>query len=140
MIIEEAKSKVRTQYIEYDWWLEYCQDCMCLGHETEKCPVNKAAAEAKKKEAAKGAIANDKQKEVTILAARPQLVHYYVEDKGSTFATYMTFVYVFNSGIGRKDIWADLRLLHASMGDQQVVLGDFNTCTSFDERINGAPV
>ncbi|KAJ8560975.1 hypothetical protein K7X08_027165 [Anisodus acutangulus] len=64
MIIEEAKGKVRTQYIEYDWWLEYCQDCMCLGHETDKCPVNKAAAEAKKKEAAKGSIANDKQKEV----------------------------------------------------------------------------
>ncbi|KAJ8573788.1 hypothetical protein K7X08_010299 [Anisodus acutangulus] len=40
MLIEEAKRQFRTQLVDYDWWPEYCQDCMCLGHETKVFPLN----------------------------------------------------------------------------------------------------
>ncbi|KAJ8543783.1 hypothetical protein K7X08_025401 [Anisodus acutangulus] len=44
---KEANGKCRIQQLNYDWWPEYCQDCMCLGHMTNKCPVTKAAKEKK---------------------------------------------------------------------------------------------
>ncbi|KAK4366589.1 hypothetical protein RND71_014469 [Anisodus tanguticus] len=42
MLIEEANGNCITQQIDYDWWPEYYQQCMYLGHETMKCPLNRA--------------------------------------------------------------------------------------------------
>ncbi|XP_060182487.1 uncharacterized protein LOC132612182 [Lycium barbarum] len=261
MLIEEANGKYKTQLLDYEWWPEYCQDCMCLGHVTQKCPVSQAATAKTDKapprvvaparrskqvptqwqdkdapnvqadssmpeippEAAipieKGgqedalgnkvqpltSKARDKEKQpgetvattsdtqnatsslivqtvamsykgradklrkylgtewtfyvdynvepngriwlcwkhqnvqLTILEAQTQSVHCYIEDKGSTFKAYMTFVYGLNTNSGRKDIRTHLRMLHTNMVEPWLILGDFNTGLSVHDRLNGAP-
>ncbi|XP_060202242.1 uncharacterized protein LOC132630698 [Lycium barbarum] len=291
MLIEKAHGKYRTQLLDYEWWPEYCQYCMCLGHVTQKCPINqppaattdnappRAVAPAKRskqvltqwqakdapnvhadsslpeippeasipteKEVQEDALGNkvqpvtskarDKEKQqgetvattsdtqnapssltvqtlhefgfiessnkelrsfllrnnidhlgcletkikqgradklrkyfgtewtcyvdynvepngriwlcwkhqnvqLTILEAQTQSIHCYVEDKGSTFKAYMTFVYGLNTNSGRNDIWTHLRMLHTNIVEPWLILGDFNTGLSVHERLNGAPV
>ncbi|XP_060212210.1 uncharacterized protein LOC132639819 [Lycium barbarum] len=77
---------------------------------------------------------------VTVVLARAQLIHCYVEDKGSSFATYVTFVYGYNTNTERKEIWNTLRHINHIIAEPWLLLGDFNTCLSVEDRINGTPV
>lgn len=73
---------------------------------------------------------------ITIEEAISQLVHCYVEDKGSRFASFMTFVYGYNTSIGRKDIWKKLNGIHHNINEPWVILGDFNTGLSMTDMLD----
>lgn len=67
------------------------------------------------------------QDNVTIVLTTPQLVHCYVEGKGSSFVSFMISVYGYNTTISRKDIWEHLGSIHNTINDLWVILGGFNT-------------
>lgn len=77
---------------------------------------------------------------LTTMLARPKLVPCYIEDKGSNFASYVTFIYGYNTNINRKDIWEQLGIIHKIMTDLWVILGDFSIGLSMGDRISGAPI
>ncbi|XP_016479310.1 uncharacterized protein LOC107800622 [Nicotiana tabacum] len=78
--------------------------------------------------------------EVKILMTGSQIVHCQVKDKGSQFSCHTTFVYSFNTVSCRKKIWQHLRLINTTMTEPWIVLGDFNTILTTNDRINGALV
>ncbi|KAF3671604.1 hypothetical protein T459_08685 [Capsicum annuum] len=80
------------------------------------------------------------QVKVTIELATSQMVHYYMEDKGFRFASFMTFVYGYNTCGGRKEMLEQLREIHQNMNELWVILSDFNTGLSVTDRLNRAPI
>lgn len=48
MFIEEPNGNTRKQELDYDWWPEYCQECMILTDETQYCPKKKPQPEPPK--------------------------------------------------------------------------------------------
>lgn len=67
-------------------------------------------------------------------------VHCAVQDKNSTFSCCMTFLYGFNASAARMNLWDQLRHIREAYTNPWVVLGDFNTILSHDDRLNGEPV
>lgn len=66
-----------------------------------------------------------------------QVVHNKVEDKELQFACHMTFVYGLNIQKEMDELWRQLKQISTLMSDTWVVLGDFNTIPSMQDRING---
>lgn len=77
---------------------------------------------------------------VNILLSQHQVVYFYVKDKYSRFAYYTTYIYGYNTLVGSKQIWEQLKVISNSMTKSCVVLGDFNTIRSVHDRVNGAPI
>lgn len=78
--------------------------------------------------------------EVQILHVSAQCIHCKVQDKNSTFACLVSVVYGYNTINARKEFWSRLREIGMNVTEPWLVLGDFNTILSIEDRINGAPV
>ncbi|XP_059284882.1 uncharacterized protein LOC132038189 [Lycium ferocissimum] len=78
--------------------------------------------------------------DLTILHTTSQVIHCYVEDKDTSFASYITFVYGFNTVGERKEMWDQLRTIYSSLTGPWLILGDFNALLSVDDRLHGNPV
>lgn len=63
-----------------------------------------------------------------------------MKDKGSEFACCDTLVYDYNTIAGRKETREQLKMINNTMMDPWLILGDFNTIQSVNDRINGAPI
>nr|XP_016440329.1 PREDICTED: uncharacterized protein LOC107766112 [Nicotiana tabacum] len=75
---------------------------------------------------------------IAILESTDQLIHCQVEDKNSTFTSYITFVYGLHTIQHRVSLWRSLRNIQLS--GPWLIIGDFNSVLSVDDRINGLPV
>ncbi|KAJ8540119.1 hypothetical protein K7X08_026508 [Anisodus acutangulus] len=71
---------------------------------------------------------------VTIFPSKLQVVYCFVEDGNSQFASYVFFVYGFNT-ILEQEIWEDLKLINTSMNAPWLVLGDFNSILSAETQV-----
>ena len=67
-----------------------------------------------------------------------QVIHCLVNCKSSTITFSISFVYAFNSIVGRRPLWDNLRRYNCQI--PWMLLGDFNNVLSSEERVNGAPV
>ncbi|XP_070029945.1 uncharacterized protein [Nicotiana sylvestris] len=75
---------------------------------------------------------------VAILESADQLIHCQVKDKNSTFTSYITFVYGLHTIQHRVSLWRSLRNIQHS--GPWLIMRDFNSVLSVDDRINGQPV
>lgn len=72
-----------------------------------------------------------------MVMASYQMVHCIVKDRGSDFSCELTFVYSYNTNAERKEMLNQLRSLHNNINDPWLVMGDFNTILSVNDRMNG---
>ncbi|XP_070019439.1 uncharacterized protein [Nicotiana sylvestris] len=77
---------------------------------------------------------------VNIRYSTAQLIHCFIEDRQSQFNCELTYVYGYNTTAGRKPLWDQLRNIKGSINGPWILLGDFNTILSSDDRVNGVPV
>lgn len=82
----------------------------------------------------------EKMVQVHIVMAGDQLVHCKVKDKSSQFTCDITFVYGKNTIAERRNLWEQIRQIHNNMQEAWLVIGDFNSVLTVDDRINGQPV
>ncbi|XP_075103900.1 uncharacterized protein LOC142178417 [Nicotiana tabacum] len=78
--------------------------------------------------------------QVNILMVTNQVIHCQVKDKGSQFECCITFVYDKNKLHERKKLWDQLRMIYNTMQESWLVIGDFNSVLSVNDRINGQPI
>ena len=53
---------------------------------------------------------------------------------------YLSFIYGFNTVVGRRPLWDNLANFNSSLDCPWITLGDFNNVLNSEERINGTPV
>ncbi|XP_070004366.1 uncharacterized protein [Nicotiana sylvestris] len=78
--------------------------------------------------------------QVNVVIASDQLVHCKVKDKSTQFTCDITFVYGKKTIPERRSLWDQLRQLQHIMQEAWLVIGNFNSVLSVDDRINGKPV
>ena len=60
--------------------------------------------------------------------------------KFSSIKFHLNFVYAFNTIVGRRPLWDNLRRFGSDFEMPWMILGDFNNVLSNDEKFNGLPV
>lgn len=75
--------------------------------------------------------------ETHVSMASHQMVHCIVKDKGSDFSCELTFIYGYNTIVDRKELWDQLKSLNNNIKVPWLVMGDFNTMLSVNDRLNG---
>lgn len=75
--------------------------------------------------------------DVHVTMANHHMVHCYVKDRGSAFSCELTFIYGYNTNSDRKEMWDQLICLNNNIKDTWLVMGDFNTMLSVNDRLNG---
>ncbi|XP_075096132.1 uncharacterized protein LOC142174238 [Nicotiana tabacum] len=78
--------------------------------------------------------------QVNILMVTTQVIHCQVKDMGSQFECCITFVYGKNKLHERKELYEQLRMIYRTMQESWLVIGDFNSVLSVNDRINGQPI
>ncbi|XP_075111593.1 uncharacterized protein LOC142181865 [Nicotiana tabacum] len=78
--------------------------------------------------------------QVQILMVTTQMIHCQVKERGSQFSCYITFVNGKNKVHERRELWDQLRQIHSIMQEAWLVIGDFNSVLSGNDRINGQPI
>lgn len=69
-----------------------------------------------------------------------QTVHGLVSDIAGTISFYITYVYGCNTGDARKGSWRELLRLSSTCIEAWVILGDFNSIVSPEDRLGGTLV
>ncbi|PSR91221.1 Endonuclease/exonuclease/phosphatase protein [Actinidia chinensis var. chinensis] len=77
---------------------------------------------------------------LVILETSDQAIHCQATCKSSGLTFLITFVYAFNTTVGRRSLWENLRRFNSIHHHPWILLGDFNNVLSNGERINGMPV
>ena len=75
-----------------------------------------------------------------IIEKTDQVIHCLATCKSSSIKFHISFVYAFNSIVGRRPLWDNLRRFNSSVELPWILLGDFNNVRSRDEKANGLPV
>ena len=57
---------------------------------------------------------------------------------GSNF--YISFIYGFNTVVGRRPLWDNLKDFSSNLDSSWITLGDFNNVLNLEERVNGTAV
>ena len=70
----------------------------------------------------------------------PQVIHCLIRCKISGCSFQASFVYAFNSVLGRRSLWQNLTDFGASCSVPWTVMGDFNCVLNASEKINGADI
>ncbi|XP_019235172.1 PREDICTED: uncharacterized protein LOC109215545 [Nicotiana attenuata] len=83
----------------------------------------------------KGSTVNVDVKQIT-----SQMIHCHLKDKNSEFQSDVTIVYGLHTIADRRDLWNQLRDISARTNDPWLIIGDFNSVLSVEDRINWAPV
>ncbi|XP_060187475.1 uncharacterized protein LOC132616812 [Lycium barbarum] len=78
--------------------------------------------------------------DVLILKESSQTMHCKVKDRNSNFSSFVTFVYGLHTLADRLPLWTQLREINTIVSGPWLVVGDFNSVLTVDDRINGAPV
>ena len=60
--------------------------------------------------------------------------------KSSAISFSISFVYTFNTVVGRRPLWDSLRRFNSHFQTPWILLGDFNNVLSNEEKANGLPV
>ena len=75
-----------------------------------------------------------------IIETTDQVIHCLITCKSSSVSFFISFVYAFNSIVGRRPLWDNLRRFSSSIEAPWILLGDFNNVLNCDEKTNGLPV
>ena len=78
--------------------------------------------------------------DLQILECSEQVIHCMVVCKVTNVKISISFVYAFNTIMGRRPLWTNLDRYNENLVDPWLVLGDFNNVLHADERSNGQPV
>ena len=71
---------------------------------------------------------------LTVLKITPQLIHVYIEQFDKSLSFEATFIYGYNTGMARKELWSDLISISlSSQSSNHLALGDFNVTLSPEE-------
>lgn len=76
--------------------------------------------------------------DVDIKSMSSQLIHCHISPKGAN-SFYGTFIYSMTDRKDRMMLWSDLVTLAGTIQDPLVIMGDFNSIMSMEDRI-GNPV
>lgn len=74
---------------------------------------------------------------VTILDFAAQLIYYQLGDLILQFHCLMIIICGLNTVAERKELWNHLKMIHTTVKEPCLVLGDFNVVLSADDRVNG---
>ncbi|KAK9676089.1 hypothetical protein RND81_11G053000 [Saponaria officinalis] len=77
--------------------------------------------------------------DVTVLLVAAQMIHLKVFCKLLNVSIYVTFVYRFNDGVARRQLWHDVMGLAPSVVLAWLVLGDFNIVRTREDKIDRHP-
>ncbi|XP_020245216.1 uncharacterized protein LOC109823347 [Asparagus officinalis] len=77
---------------------------------------------------------------VQVLSSTDQHITCTIDSKNGKFSSLCTIVYAQNQMANRKTLWRDLLALKNNVNGPWVIGGDFNTISSYDEKIGGIPV
>ncbi|XP_057485879.1 uncharacterized protein LOC130772160 [Actinidia eriantha] len=75
-----------------------------------------------------------------IMEKSDQVIHCLVTCKTSSIKFHLSFVYAFNTIVGRRPLWDNLRRFGSDCVVPWMILGDFNNVLSNDEKVNRLPV
>lgn len=75
-----------------------------------------------------------------ILESSEQSIHCLATCKFSSNKFCISFIYAFNTVVGRRSLWDNLRRFNSSLEMPWVLLGDFNNVLNDEEKSNGLPV
>ncbi|GFZ13032.1 hypothetical protein Acr_23g0014170 [Actinidia rufa] len=78
--------------------------------------------------------------QLDIVQTTEQAIHCLATCKSSAVTFYISFIYAFNTPMGRRPLWHNLRRFRYASQNPWILLGDFNNVLSTEERINGQPV
>jgi len=70
----------------------------------------------------------------------PQVIHCKATCKVSSISFHISFVYAYNSVVGRRPLWLSLKEFGNQYNSPWLLLGDFNCVLKADEKCNGIPV
>ncbi|GFZ16285.1 hypothetical protein Acr_25g0006940 [Actinidia rufa] len=74
-----------------------------------------------------------------IVEASDQAIHCLATCKSTTTTFSISFIYAFNSPVGRRSLWENLRRFSSTHHNPWILLGDFNNVLSNEERANRQP-
>ncbi|GFZ08668.1 hypothetical protein Acr_20g0004760 [Actinidia rufa] len=74
-----------------------------------------------------------------IIESTDQVIHCLITCKSSSISFFISFVYAFNSVVGRRPLWDNLRRFSSFIESPWILLGDFNNVLCCDEKLNGLP-
>ena len=77
---------------------------------------------------------------VDLIDISAQVIHCKATCKISFISFHISFVYAYNSVVGRRPLWLNLRDFCEHHSGPWILLGDFNTVLKPEERCNGLPV
>ncbi|GFY92706.1 pyruvate decarboxylase-2 [Actinidia rufa] len=75
-----------------------------------------------------------------ILESSDQTIHCLATSKSSSNKFCISFIYAFNTIVGRRPLWENLRRFSSSIEMPWLLLGDFNNVLKDEEKSNGLPV
>ncbi|GFS35505.1 hypothetical protein Acr_00g0040240 [Actinidia rufa] len=78
--------------------------------------------------------------QLQIIESTDQVIHCLAICKSTSIKFTISFIYAFNSIMGRRPLWDNLGRFNASFELPWMLLGDFNNVLSRDEKANGLPV
>ncbi|XP_057463925.1 uncharacterized protein LOC130753792 [Actinidia eriantha] len=78
--------------------------------------------------------------DLQILECSEQVIHCLAVCKVTNSKFSLSFVYAFNTIVGRRSLWTNLDRFNEMLNDPWLVMGDFNNVLNIDERSNGHPV
>ncbi|XP_057478776.1 uncharacterized protein LOC130766093 [Actinidia eriantha] len=77
--------------------------------------------------------------DLQILECSEEVIHCLAVCKVTNSKISISFVYAFNTIVGRRSLWTNLDRFNEMLNDPWLVLGDFNNVLNIDERSNGHP-
>ena len=78
--------------------------------------------------------------QLDVVQTTDQAIHCLTTCKSSAVTFYISFIYAFNTPVGRRPLWHNLHRFSYASQNPWIFLGDFNNVLSSEERINGQPV
>ena len=78
--------------------------------------------------------------QLDIVQTTDQAIHCLTTCKSSAVTFYISFIYAFNTPVGRRPLWHNLHRFSYASQNPWILIGDFNNVLSSEERINGQPV
>ena len=78
--------------------------------------------------------------DLQILECAKQVIHCLATCRVTNFKFCISFVYAFNTLVGKKPLWENLGRFNDTLNDPWLLLGDFNNVLNIVEKCNGPPV
>ncbi|XP_057481140.1 uncharacterized protein LOC130768162 [Actinidia eriantha] len=78
--------------------------------------------------------------ELDVIESTAQAIHCVATCKSTSIKFAVSFIYAFNSIVGRRPLWDSLYNFNVSLELPWLLLGDFNNVLRSEERVNGRPV